>query len=813
MPNRRFLACVVVAAASIACTAAIPGLAAAPELGGFSPYGGQRGTEVEVTLGGARLADAQELFFYEPGIAVAHLEVAGPTAIKVKLAIAADCRLGQHAVRVRSATGISNLRTFSVGNLPEVKEVEPNNLFTAPQKIVLGCTVNGVADNEDVDYYAVEAKAGERIVAEVEGIRLGTTFFDPYLSILDANRFELATSDDAAYLHQDPACALVAPKDGTYVIQVRESAFAGNGACLYRLHVGQFPRPMTMIPAGGRPGQSVLVRWLGDVAGPRDEQVALPGAPASEFGLFCRDERGIAPSRNPFRLSDLDNALEVEPNDAPPQATPFAAPLAVHGIIEKPGDVDCFKFAAKKGQTFDVRVLARQIGSPLDSVLYVNRIGGAGVASNDDSGGPDSYLRFTAPEDDEYVIMVHDQLRQGGPDYAYRIEVSPVKPQLVLGLPERSQYVDTTISVPQGNRTAFLINAARADFSGDLNVAIGGLPPGVSVELATMAGNRGEIPVLLAAAPGTALAGALVDVVGRPTDANLPIEGHLRQRTSLVRGQNNIEVWNHYTDRMAVAVTAEAPFTINVNEPKVPIVRDGAMNLVVNAVRKEGFTAPIAVRLLYNPPGIGSSGSIVIPEKQTTVAIPITANGGAEIAPWRVAVLGEATVGDGPLLVSSQMFALDVVEPFLAFNFQAAAVEQGQGTDLVIKIEKKKDFDGAAKIELLGLPNEATTEPREITKDSAELVFPVKTTANSPAGRHKTVICRAVITANGEPIQHTLGTGELRIDTPLPPKANEPAPMPVAAAAPAPAAPPAEKRLSRLEKLRQEKQVPVQPPK
>ena len=90
---------------------------------------------------------------------------------------------------------------------------------------------------------------------------------------------------------------------------------------------------------------------------------------------------------------------------------------------------------------------------------------------------------------------------------------------------------------------------------------------------------------------------------------------------------------------------------------------------------------------------------------------------------------------------------------------------------MVIKVDKHKDFEGAAKIELLGLPNEVTTEPREITKDSTELVFPVKTTANSPAGRHKTVICRATIMANGEPIAHTLGTGELRIDEPLPPKA------------------------------------------
>ena len=59
-------------------------------------------------------------------------------------------------------------------------------------------TVQGVVDNEDVDYYAIEAKKGQRITAEVEGMRLGTTLFDPYVAILDAKRFELAASDDAS---------------------------------------------------------------------------------------------------------------------------------------------------------------------------------------------------------------------------------------------------------------------------------------------------------------------------------------------------------------------------------------------------------------------------------------------------------------------------------------------------------------------------------------------------------------------------------------------------------------------------------------
>ncbi len=53
-------------------------------------------------------------------------------------------------------------------------------------------------------------------------------------------------------------------------------------------------------------------------------------------------------------------------------------------------------------------------------------INGAGVAGNDDTDTPDSYVRFTAPADDQYVIVVYDQLGQGGPDYVYRIEVTPV---------------------------------------------------------------------------------------------------------------------------------------------------------------------------------------------------------------------------------------------------------------------------------------------------------------------------------------------------------------------------------------------------
>ena len=194
--------------------AAVPAGAVSPTVRLIQPVGGQRGTEVIVTLTGQRLADIQEILFYQPGITVTKI-VGGKDALAVAtFKIAERAELGLHDFRVRTATGISSLKTFSVGTLRDVSEVEPNNEFARPQMVSMNVTVNGVAGNEDIDYYEVRAKKGERITVEVDGIRLGLTLFDPYVAILNAKRFELASSDDNALTWQDCFVSLVAPEDG-----------------------------------------------------------------------------------------------------------------------------------------------------------------------------------------------------------------------------------------------------------------------------------------------------------------------------------------------------------------------------------------------------------------------------------------------------------------------------------------------------------------------------------------------------------------------------------------------------------------------
>ena len=167
----------------LALAMALPVQAASPSLGGINPRGVQRGVENQMVFSGGRLQDAKEIFFYSPGFEVIKLEAAAGQ-VKATVKVLPNCRLGQHVAQVRTASGVSEYKTFWVGPFASTPEKEPNSDFAAPQPVPLNITVTGVVNSEDVDYYVVEAKKGQRIAAEVEGMRLATTLFDPYVASL-----------------------------------------------------------------------------------------------------------------------------------------------------------------------------------------------------------------------------------------------------------------------------------------------------------------------------------------------------------------------------------------------------------------------------------------------------------------------------------------------------------------------------------------------------------------------------------------------------------------------------------------------------
>ena len=78
-------------------------------------------------------------------------------------------------------------------------------------------------------------------------------------------------------------------------------------------------------------------------------EVALPGT-GPDF-TYRHPVQGKLTNAVLLDLDDLPEHLEAEPNDTPAQAKVVALPALLNGRIDRPGDVDCWAFALKKGET------------------------------------------------------------------------------------------------------------------------------------------------------------------------------------------------------------------------------------------------------------------------------------------------------------------------------------------------------------------------------------------------------------------------------------------------------------------------------
>ena len=779
-------------ATAVACLAAFFGassaLAVAPNFTAIAPAGGQRGTSVEVTLRGDRLADAQEVFFYTPGITLEKISDAQEKEVKVVFLIAADCRLGEHALRIRTASGISALRLFYVGPFPSVEEKEPNNEAAKAQPIALNSTVQGTIGSEDVDVFSVEVKKDQRLSVEIEGARLGRTLFDPTVTVLSADGRVLAASDDTPLLGHDGFVSLLAPADGKYLIQVRDMTYAGTGH-FYRLHLGTFPRPAAVFPLGGQPGETLEAKFLGDPTGDFTQPITLPTekSRSARFGLVA-DHHGLAPSPNWLRISPLANAPSITPGNTLGKATALnsTAPLAFNGVLTTKGDAAFFRFTAKKDQNLDFQVYARRLGSPLDSVLTVFDAKGKSLGNNDDAAGnPDSAVRVKIPEDGDYTVKVADQLARGGPRFTYRVEIAEVAPTLTLSIPDTARYDNETrksIVVPRGNRFAVLLNINRDTFNGDLAVTFDGLPAGIAALADTVPGSLSAVPVVFDATADAPIAGTLLTPAAQAVDASATkgkdVVSRFRHTVDWVRIQNDIGYSRSEVSQIAAAVVEAVPFTVRIVEPKVPLVQSGEAAWKIIADRQEGFDEPITVKMLWNPPGVTSPPDLVIPKGASSVDYKLNASNKAEVRKWKTAVVATATVKGGAAHVSSQLAELEIAAPFLAGKIDLTKVERGQTAKLVCTLEQKNPFAGTAVARLVGLPANTTASDVEITQDSTAATFEIVTTDKSPLGSHKNIFCSVTLTRDGEPITHLIAQGSvLRIDAARPKTAGESKPV------------------------------------
>jgi hypothetical protein len=279
-----------------------------PTVSSIVPRGGKRGTEVKLTIYGARLSNIVGLVLVREGIEVIEVKKDRANRAYVTIRIAKNCPLGAHQVLVRTERGLSNLHLFMVGTLPEVKETEPNNDASTAQKVPLDVTINGRIVAEDLDVFVIDVKKGQRINFEVHGLRLGGREFDAHMTIRDDRGAKLAMVDDTIFGHMDPLASLTCKRAGKWFITLRENARGGTNDSFYRLHVGTFPRPLVAFPAGGKPGTKFKARLIGGGEA-FDAEIQLPKT-SGLHKYFVTTKQGTTPSPIQVVATDKPNAME-----------------------------------------------------------------------------------------------------------------------------------------------------------------------------------------------------------------------------------------------------------------------------------------------------------------------------------------------------------------------------------------------------------------------------------------------------------------------------------------------------------------------
>jgi hypothetical protein len=502
-----------------------------PMITHVTPVAVQRGETTEVTVEGQmNFFGVYKALFEGTGLTAEVLPGPAPKAVggqkpmvrsvKLKITAEPDASLGVREFRLVSKLGLSSIGQLVIVDDPVVLEAGVNNTPDKANPIPVPCVVSGrIEAAEDVDYFKFHAEAGQVLTFEVLCARLQDKIHDlqkhadPMLTLYDAAGRELAANDD--FYFADPLLTYTVPAAGDYYIQVRDSKYDGDPRWAYALLVTNRPYVSHVYPMAGNPGQTIEVEPVGSAraAGQR-VHLRVP----DEVGLrkVQLEVNGARTNPTAFLVSPLPQVMEVEPNDTPEQATRVTVPCGINGRIGVKRDLDHFVFAAVKGKAVRFEVKARRFGtalqSSLDSVLDVMTPKGAVLASNDDAFGKDAALVFTPPADGDYVLRVRDLNSKGGDTAVYHIEADWARPDFTLRCdPDKAM-------IGPGSSTAWYVHVVRSNgFTGPVNVALKGLPPGVTASPLTIPPEMTQGMVVLTAAADAQPAAAAVQIEGIAT--------------------------------------------------------------------------------------------------------------------------------------------------------------------------------------------------------------------------------------------------------------------------------------------------------
>ncbi|MEX2262671.1 MAG: DVUA0089 family protein [Bryobacteraceae bacterium] len=477
-----------------------------PDVQGVFPHGGQRGTEVVVSIKGRNLQNVNAIAFATPRIQAAILENTH-NFLKARIRVDSAAEPGRRDFRIVAPQG-STIAWFEVSDRPESLEKEPNNSRDTAQAIQFPILLNGIVKPRDYDYFRFEARKGQTLTFDVTA-RRNNAPLDPTIDLLDDKGSVLEWCDDY-YAFKDTHLVYTFGRAGVYFLRLYGTGESGNDNGDYRLRAGEMPHAYYAMPMGAPSGSVVEFRLAGvnlqDV-----NRVVLGEDLASGEVLATSPTSATVRMAIPGSLPPGRHKLHIDGAALPvpfvvgdiPQATvaragrqlargkrdpyPVTLPVVVNGVIDEARAADYFSFRVDGPETVSLTVDSMQLGYLLDPMVALYDEDGKRLAWQDepttntgrDPSNFDPHLVFQLPKAGRYTAMVRDSQFRGDANYAYRLTLRKARPDFQLTV------IGTDETLYRGVERIVKVRVRRLDgWNTPVAVWAENLPPGVTASKA-----------------------------------------------------------------------------------------------------------------------------------------------------------------------------------------------------------------------------------------------------------------------------------------------------------------------------------------
>jgi len=735
------------------------------------PAGGQQGATLDVTVSGGDLDDSNKLTFSHPGItAKQKLDGAGvPVANQYNVTIAKTVPVGFHDVRVSGGRfGVTNVRSFAVGDLPEITSNGGTGLENAAE-VKLGTIINGQAPSRNYAYYKVGLKKGQRVIVSCMARELDSNL-EPVLILKSSGGLELERSRLGEPVDFTPAA------DGDYFVGLHDFVYGGGAGHVYRLSVAERPHIDFVIPPVGEPGKQGKFTLYGrNLPGGVDSGMALEGKPLqkqvvtinlpgdAKARISLAGTSPVGPSQagfdgieyrlpsskgssNPVRIffSDAPVITEIAaPNEKATDAQKITVPCDYAGLFYPRRDRDWVTFDAKKGDIYWVEVVSERLGAPTNPYFRVER-----VTKNDKGeekvstvkevtespvniGGTvfntttvDPTFRFSVSEDGMYRLVTYDMYNRGAPNSLYRLSIRKEAPDFRLvsmiegppAMPNKALPIPTAF-LRRGQVLPVKVMAFKRDgFNEPIEVNLAGLPGHVTASKATIYPGQNSALVLISAKDDATAWSGEVTVSGKATVNGKAITHQARTAdvttVTYDTQSKKSKVRARLTGGMLITVTdrEKVPLRIKAKEEKVwEHSVFGNIKIPINIAFDAGFKGVDKNVVLVGHPAVAKFKAVKVGKDKTEANIDLN------LATYKLGA------GNYTLYVRSQVKGK---YKRVSDEELKAAKDAASAADKIAK-ETKAASDAAAK------NKDATAEAKALAKKKSDEAAAVKKTADA----------------------------------------------------------------------------------